>query len=237
MKKDYYLIIDTETTVSDKVADFGAVVVDRCGNIQTQCGVLVRGAFGTDALFYNANDDEGIWSKQGRDRRIDRYNQMLDDGTRMLASVNAINNWLNRVAGKYNPMLTAYNLPFDIDKCNKTGIDLSMFENSFCLWRVAYNKFSMTKPYKNFALSIHAFNNRTNKGNMSFQTNAEVMTKFVTGDTDLADEPHTALEDIIYYELLILKRLLKTETKNDLLEGGISFNWRDVQLKDHFKAI
>ena len=26
MKKDYYLIIDTETTINDKVADFGAVV-------------------------------------------------------------------------------------------------------------------------------------------------------------------------------------------------------------------
>jgi hypothetical protein len=51
MKKDYYLIIDTETTMSDKVADFGAVVVDRKGNIQTQCGVLVNGVFGIDALF------------------------------------------------------------------------------------------------------------------------------------------------------------------------------------------
>jgi len=40
MKKDYYLIIDTETTMNDKVADFGAVVIDRQGNIQTQCGVL-----------------------------------------------------------------------------------------------------------------------------------------------------------------------------------------------------
>jgi len=108
MKKDYYLIIDTETTINDKVADFGAVVIDRQGNIQTQCGVLVNGVFGIDALFYIANEKEkSLWSKQGKDRRFTKYNEMLENGTRMLASVNAINNWLNRVAGKYNPILTA----------------------------------------------------------------------------------------------------------------------------------
>ena len=134
MKKDYYLIIDTETTMSEKVADFGAVVVDRKGNIQTQCGVLVNGVFGIDALFYiNGEKENSLWSKQGKDRRFDKYNEMLENGTRMLASVNAINNWLNRVAGKYNPILTAYNLPFDMDKCQKTGIDLTMFENSMLL--------------------------------------------------------------------------------------------------------
>ena len=124
MKKDYYLIIDTETTINDKVADFGAVICDRKGNIVDQCAVLVNGLFGIDPLFYIAKEEaSSLWSNQGKDRRYDRYNEMLENGTRMLASVNAINNWLNRVAGKYNPILTAYNLPFDMDKCNKTGID------------------------------------------------------------------------------------------------------------------
>jgi hypothetical protein len=238
MKKDYYLIIDTETTMSEKVADFGAVVVDRKGNIQTQCGVLVNGVFGIDALFYiNGEKENSLWSKQGKDRRFDKYNEMLENGTRMLASVNAINNWLNRVAGKYNPILTAYNLPFDMDKCQKTGIDLTMFENSFCMWRVAFNKYAMTKSYKNFAMQIHAINPPTKKGNCSFQTNAEVMTKFVTNNPELVDEPHTALEDVIYYELLILKNMLKNMTKSELLENDLGFDWRKVQLKNHFKAV
>ena len=51
MKKDYYLIIDTETTINDKVADFGAVICDRKGNIADQCGVLVSGVFGIDPCF------------------------------------------------------------------------------------------------------------------------------------------------------------------------------------------
>ena len=238
MKKDYYLIIDTETTINDKVADFGAVVIDRQGNIQTQCGVLVNGVFGIDPLFYIANEKEkSLWSKQGKDRRFTKYNEMLENGTRMLASVNAINNWLNRVAGKYNPILTAYNLPFDMDKCAKTGIDLTMFENSFCMWRVAFNKYAMTKSYKNFTMQIHAINPPTKLGNCSFQTNAEVMTKFITNNPELAEEPHLALEDVIYYELPILKRLIQTTKKSVFMDPELAFDWRKVQLKNHFKAI
>ena len=238
MKKDYYLIIDTETTINDKVADFGAVVVDRKGNIADQCGVLVSGVFGIDPLFYIPKEEaSSLWSKQGKDRRFTKYNEMLENGARMLASVNAINNWLNRVAGKYNPILTAYNLPFDMDKCNKTGINLTMFKNSFCMWRAAFNKYAMTKSYKNFAMQIHAINPPTKFGNCSFQTNAEIMTKFVTKNPELAEEPHLALEDIVYYELLILKNMLKNMTKAELLENDLGFDWRKVQLKNHFKAI
>ena len=237
MKKDYYLIIDTETTINDKVADFGAVICDRKGNIADQCGVLVSGVFGIDPLFYIPKEEaSSLWSKQGKDRRFTKYNEMLENGTRMLASVNAINNWLAKVAGQYDPILTAYNLPFDMDKCNKTGIDLTIFKNSFCMWRVAFNKYAMTKSYKNFTMQIHAINPPTKLGNCSFQTNAEVMTKFITNNPELVDEPHTALEDIVYYELLILKNMLKNMKKKELLNADLGFDWRKVQLKDHFTA-
>ena len=238
MKKDYYLIIDTETTINDKVADFGAVVIDRQGNIQTQCGVLVSGVFGIDPLFYIPKEEaSSLWSKQGKDRRFIKYNEMLENGTRMLASVNAINLWLAQVAGQYDPILTAYNLPFDLDKCNKTGIDLTMFTNSFCMWRVAFNKYAMTKSYKNFTMQIHAINPPTKLGNCSFQTNAEVMTRFILDEPDLQDEPHLALEDIVYYELPILKRLIQTTKKSVFMDPELGFDWRKVQLKNHFKAI
>jgi len=90
MKKDYYLIIDTETTMSEKVADFGAVVVDRKGNIQTQCGVLVNGVFGIDALFYiNGEKENSLWSKQGKDRRFDKYNATFNGETKTIIFPNA----------------------------------------------------------------------------------------------------------------------------------------------------
>ena len=77
--------------------------------------------------------------------------------------------------GKYNPILTAYNLPFDLNKCQNTGIDLTMFSQRFDLWTASFNKWALTNKYKTFALENHAFNNRTALGNMTYQTNAEIM--------------------------------------------------------------
>ena len=235
-KKDYFLIVDTETTMNDTVADFGAVVVDRHGEIQTQCAVLVNGVFGLDPLFFISGEDSpSIWSKQGKDRRFDKYNEMLENGTRMLASVSAINRWLDKVAGKYDPILTAYNLSFDTGKCLNTGIDLTMFSKRFCLWHSAYTKWAHTKQYRNFACSVHAFNPPTKHGNMSYKTNAETMARFVLGDPDLVDEPHTAIEDVIYYELPILKQLVRTTKKKDYMNPE-PFNWKAVQVREHFAA-
>ena len=70
---------------------------------------------------------------------------------------------------------------------------------------------------------------------MTYQTNAEIMAKFITQE-NLDDEPHTALEDLIGYELPILKRLIQTSTKEDFMNPSQGFDWRKVQLKDNFKS-
>ena len=235
MKKDIYLLIDTETTTNNLVVDFGAIVVNRKGEILHQCAILINGIFGVSSLWYDTTNSTGIWSKQGTDKRMTKYNTMLDNGSRMIASVNGINRWLERVKGKYNPILTAYNLPFDMNKCDNTGIDLTMFDQRFDLWTASFNRWALTNKYKNFALENHAFNNRTQLGNMTYQTNAEIMAKFITQE-NLEDEPHTALEDLIGYELPILNKLINTTTKEDFMNPSQGFDWRKVQLKDNFKS-
>ena len=132
-RKQYFLIVDVETSIKDTVADFGAVICDRHGKIATQCAVLVQSVFGVESLFFDKGKP-GIWSAAGVSKRMNKYNAMLQSGSRMLASVAAVNRWLEKAAGKYNPTLTAYNLPFDADKCQKTGIDLNPFAARFCLW-------------------------------------------------------------------------------------------------------
>ena len=235
MKKDIYLLIDTETTTNNLVVDFGAIVVNRKGEILHQCAILINGIFGVSSLWYDTTNSTGIWSKQGTDKRMTKYNTMLDNGSRMIASVNGINRWLERVKGKYNPILTAYNLPFDMNKCDNTGIDLTMFDQRFDLWTASFNRWALTNKYKNFALENHAFNNRTQLGNMTYQTNAEIMAKLITQE-NLEDEPHTALEDLIGYELPILNKLINTTTKEDFMNPSQGFDWRKVQLKDNFKS-
>ena len=41
MSKHYYIIVDTETTKKQTVADFGAVVVDRSGAVHERLGCMV----------------------------------------------------------------------------------------------------------------------------------------------------------------------------------------------------
>lgn len=238
-KKQYFLIVDTETTQDGLVADFGAVVCDRHGRIFNQCSVLTAGIYTNPEkhpLFFDSKaETDALWSKAGADRRYKKYAKMVKDGTRMIASVAAVNKWLGQVRGKYDPILTAYNLPFDNGKCDNTNIDLTQFSESFCLWSAAYTKWAHTKKYKNFVLNVHGFNSVTDLGNASFKTNAEIMTRFITGNPELEDEPHTALEDIIFYELLIFKAFMKGTAKKDLFSLE-PYNWRKVQIRDHFEA-
>lgn len=229
-KKQYFLIIDTETTITDKVADFGAIVCDRQGNIVKQCGTMVAGVFGIDSLFFDRNNG-GIWSQKSSDRRTDTYRDMVTAGTRMMASVNAINRWLDQAIGAYNPELTAYNLPFDVSKCQNTGIDLTKFVNRFCLWAAASNVICKSKDYRKFIIDNHLFNSPTEKGNMTYKTDAETVTRFLSGQN--IPEPHTSMEDIIGYELPTLVHILKKKNWRKKLQP---YNWQEFQVKNHFEA-
>ena len=235
--KQHFLLIDTETTATGLVADFGAVVVDRKGRIATQCGVLTGGIF-TDPdshpLFYNEDAGE-LWNKASLARRYENYRRMLQSGSRMVASPAAINSWLAKAAIRYNPIMTAYNLAFDVDKCNRTGIDLTVFPERFCLWHTSVKVWAHSRAYRRMVMDSLAFNSPTKHGNMSYKTNAETMARFVTDNPELPDEPHTALEDCIDYELPILKRLLAVRSTRKILAMGGGFDWRDYQVRDWFR--
>lgn len=229
-KKQYFLIIDTETTITDKVFDFGAIVCDRKGVIVQQCAILLKDTIGED-LFYDRNAS-GLWSRENAIAKKAKYIEMANAGSRMIATANAVNRWLEKVAAKYNPTLTAYNLAFDRAKCGNTGIDVTMFSQSFCLWHLACAVYAKTKAYRAFILENHYIGNRTDKGNMTYTTNAEVMAHFVTGQ--FSEEPHTAIEDAQFYELPILVSVLKKKNWKEKI--GYAYNWRDYQIKDNFSA-
>lgn len=236
--KNYFLIIDTETTQDNLVADFGAVVCDAKGNILTQCAVLIAGVYNDSVnhpLFFDSiASNDSIWGKSGQDRRYATYNNMLQSGVRILASVNAVNLWLAKAASQFNPILTAYNLPFDVDKMSKTGIDCTLFSRSFCLWAKAWELIGQRRDYKRFVLANHLFNSPTILGNMTYKCNAETVCGFLNGN--MSEEPHTALEDVIFYELPILKAILKRQSVRKILAESNSYNWRNAQVKDHFSV-
>jgi len=229
-KKQFFAILDTETTINDTVADFAIVICDRHGEIFNQCAVLIRGHYDSMELFHDktAND---IWGYAGLEKRKAQYTAMLDNGIRMLASVNAVNKWINQAIGKYNPTLTAYNLAFDWAKCGNTGIDLSGFNSKFCLWQAAVGNICNTKKYRQYCLDNHAFNNVSKHGNMTFKTNAEMVCAFI--NNNLITEPHTALEDARDFELPILNNVIKKRNWQDKITA---YDWKQFQVKNHFQA-
>ena len=238
-KKKFFVTIDTETTQSNMVADIGIVVSDMQGNIHHETGILI-GDFFSDAenhpLFHVFGDKNDVFSKASLPARYAAYEQMLQDGRRVLASVGAVNRFLSKVKAKYNPVMTAYNIAFDLDKMNKSGIIADdLFPNRFCLWHAATAKWGNTKAYKNFVLENHFFGNRTSKtGHMGIKTNADVMAKFLLG-AGLPDEPHTALEDAKYYELPILTALVKNTSPKEYMTPP-PYNYRDFAVKNHYRV-
>ena len=215
MKKHYYLIVDTETTMRHTVADFGAVVVTRQGEIVEQFGAMVEGEFGVHPLFYNPDADASdFWSEQSAKRRAKGYEKMLSRGDRIIASPAAIVRWLERVRGQYNPAVTAYNVGFDLSKCRNTGIDLGIFSLRFCLMKAAKAHIASTADYADFC---HSRGLLTPTGRLS--TTADTMAKFLVGDA-LEDEPHTALEDARDYEAVILTHILRDLSRKKLLAIG-----------------
>jgi hypothetical protein len=236
-KKKFFLIVDTETTVTDKVADLGIVVADKQGNIEYDAGLLVREIFNDreQHLLFHDQTADPLWGRRNLPRRYKHYEDMLADGRRMLASVAAINRLIVKIRLKYNPVFTAYNIAFDAQKLANTGIDMTLFEQRFCLWHAAANKWASTKAYRQFVLDNHLFGNRTAKGNMTVKTGADFMARFLLGD-DLPPEPHTALEDARDYELPILRELVKN-TSPKVYMAPPKYNWRDFQVKNAFRPV
>jgi hypothetical protein len=236
MKKQYFLIVDVETCLDGvSIFDFGAIIVDRLGNQYEKISVLID-EHQNKPLFHDKTAvSENIFSANNLKMRHEKYNEMLCTGDRMLASINAINKWLDKAIAKYNVnlTLTAYNLAFDMGKCNANGINLAQFTNNFCLWQAAIGNFTTRKSYKTFCLNNHYFSNRTQKtGSITIKTNAEIMTHFLTGE--YIYEPHTAIEDIILCEIPILTHVLKCKKWRDNITP---FNYRNYQLKNNFIAI
>jgi len=229
-QKQYFLIVDTETTIKDTVADFGAVIVDRQGTIYKELGILVRGEFGTHKLFYDKNSSDEIWTIAGLKRRNQHYKDMLNAGTRTMGSPLAINRWLTQAKEAFpNLIFTAYNAEFDLRMMRNTGIDTQGFADIFCLWKASVNKVSGNKKYIE-----HCIARKWLTAKLNFKTSAEPMAEFAIGH-ELPAEPHTALEDILYYELPILLWLVKNKSYLKYSQNG--YNWREWQLGQLVKPI
>ena len=230
-EKQYFFLFDSETCMDGTIADFGGIIVDRNGVIHNEISVLVAGHFGVEKLFHDKNSAEAVWTLAGLKRRNENYQNMLNTGARTLASVNAINRWIEKALQAYpNMIATAYNLEFDFRAMRNTGIICDGFNDSFCLWRAAVNKVSNDKRYVQ-----HCISRKWITPKLNLRTNAEAMAEYALGGVELPPEPHTAIEDVLHYELPILLWLVKNKSYKKYSQLG--YNWQAWQLKNLAKPI
>jgi hypothetical protein len=235
-KKESILITDTETAKSGEVLDFCSVLVDLKGNILHECSALVNGLY-TDPINYplfHLSGLDGVFNPDRLQQRYANYDQMIIDGRRTLYSVGAINRWLARINATYNPVSTAYNLAFDLDKCENTGIDLGQFKRSFCLMYACQQHYANKRKYRQFIIDNHYFNPPTKLGNMTYQTKADTMAKFLLG-SNYPDEPHTAREDVVGYELPLVVDIIKKKSLKWCLNDVKAGNWERFIVRNNFK--
>ena len=207
--KHYYLIVDVETTKSGKVADFGAVVIDRKGNVVASLGVLVEGIFGVEDFH---------WALGNPKLTLAKYRGILAQGKRAIASPAYINNWLAEINTAFSPVLTAYNIGFDWGKCADIGIDLGIFKKRFDLMQAAKAVIVSSPEYETACYENDWF---SAGGAISYK--ADHVARFV--DPTLPPEPHTALEDARDYEAPILVRIIETpKSREQLIELGLARN-------------
>lgn len=140
---------------------------------------------------------------------------MLESGERSISSPALINQWLAGVNARYAPVLTAYNLSFDLGKCRNTRINLGIFSERFCLMKAAKKVIGNQAAYHDFCYDNDLLTAKLRNPSMT----ADTMAKFILG-LSLADEPHTALEDARDYEAAILTYILRDVTRKQLLGLG-----------------
>jgi hypothetical protein len=102
-----------------------------------------------------------------------------------------------------------------LGKCRNTRINLGIFNQKFCLMKAAKRDIGVLADYQQFCFDNGLLTAKLKRPQMT----ADSMAKYISG-ADLADEPHTALEDARDYEALILAYILKTKTRKQLMELG-----------------
>lgn len=214
MKKEYFIVLDTETANSVEQPlpyDIGWAVVDRQGIFyETRSFVVYEIYCGERDLMKTA-----YYAK-----KLPQYEEDIKNSTRQLKGFWNIRRQFIDDIKKYNvKKVGAYNMNFDKQALNN---DIRYISKSwarwffpyniefFCIWHMACTCLLNRKSYFKFARE----NNLVSEaGNL--KTSAEACYRYLTKDADF-DENHTGLEDVlieVYIMAYCFRQHKKFETK------------------------
>ena len=202
-RKNYLMVIDTETAPMDKsrddvcpynmlVYDVGFAIVDKYGEIYET------------KSFVNADvflDEKELMKSSYYAKKIPQYWEDIKNGKRILTGWRNIRKAVFETIKKYDVKLVfAHNMRFDYGATNNTQrwLTKSKYRYFFPYGVTICDTLKMSRQviatmptYKNFCIE----NDYLTK-NGQCRLTAEIIYRFITGDNDFT-ESHTGLEDVL----------------------------------------
>lgn len=228
-------IIDTETV--NKNAEFG---FNANGNLVFDLGVVVWTTDGTIVESYNAIVKE-VWEDPTAMKnyvfsqdKLNWYKKEIAEGRLLVKPMKDVAAEMRTLYKKYkNPILSAYNVTFDIRAIKDTAIELKaglVFDfDGAEVWDIYHMACQALKGNDNFITACVDNGFVTEKGNI--KATAESVYSFIHSDYTFIED-HTALSDAVI-EADILEWVLKLEDskKTYFNRDASSAAWRLVQKK------
>ena len=231
-RKNFLMVLDTETTGLDKIPalafpiiyDIGWILGDKNGNI------LIEREFIVQEVFYNPIMQNAYYGN-----KMPQYTARVNKADILVKPFQEIIDLMNKDFNlvKKNTLL-AYNLNFDLRALRSTAIYCHMLDRGEKDWTKLFTVTPQIQDIWSLAVEtilrkkwdfIEFVENNglfTEGGNP--KTSAEVVYKFLTGDTEY-EECHTALEDCrIEYDIAITA----LKTKREYTKGILHNPWRVI---------
>lgn len=224
MKKEYFLVLDTETanTIEQPLPyDIGYAICDRHGDIQVKQSFVVAEMF---------LDNRELMQSAYYAEKIPKYWEDIKSGRRTLKSFYNIRKQLYQDMKDYNvTKVGAYNMGFDKRAMNNdaryiTKSFLRWFfpygTEFFCIWNMACTSILNRPTYIKFALENGFVSDAGN-----IQTSAECAYRYIIQDAEFV-ESHTGLEDVLIEIAIMAYCYRQHKTFDSTINSSC---WRQVQ--------
>lgn len=200
-RKNYYLIVDTETanTGDDNmkdplVYDIGGAIVDKKGNVYETFSFIIYD------VFYNMRE---LMKSAYYSDKIPMYQEQIDNGIRKIVTYFTAKKYIKEICEKWNvKSIIAHNMYFDYKATNQTQRYLTkskyryFFPYGIELWdtqKMAHDTICKQKGYIEWC-KTNGYMTKHKKPRP--QEKAEIIYRYITGDDDFI-ESHTGLEDVM----------------------------------------
>lgn len=200
-RKNYYLIVDTETANTNDdnmqdplVYDIGGAIVDKKGKVYETFSFIIYG------VFYGM---KSIMQSAYYSNKIPMYQEQIDKGERKVVTYLTAKLYIKDLCTKWNvKSIIAHNMYFDYKATNQTQRYLTkskyryFFPYGIELWdtqKMAHDTICKQKGYIQWCKD-NGFMTRHRKPRP--QEKAEVIYRYLIGDETFI-ESHTGLEDVM----------------------------------------